>query len=146
MKKAQAALEFLMTYGWAILIFLAAMSTLMYMGVFDFNQFLVEKCAFPSSVYCVDGVIQNDEITLLLQNGMVIDMQNISVRIPECSENYATGANNLASGEEAYYTLACNITLEPYIKSKIVFNYTNPDSGLAHIKQGDLLFKIYRDE
>ena len=36
-KKAQAAMEFLMTYGWAILIILVALGALFYLGVFSPN-------------------------------------------------------------------------------------------------------------
>ncbi|MAG47369.1 hypothetical protein CL617_02085 [archaeon] len=34
-KRAQAAMEFLMTYGWAILIILIALGVLFYLGVFN---------------------------------------------------------------------------------------------------------------
>ena len=34
-KKSQAAMEFLMTYGWAIVIMLIALSALYYLGVFS---------------------------------------------------------------------------------------------------------------
>jgi len=35
MKKAQSAMEYLMTYGWAILVILIAIGALFYLGVFD---------------------------------------------------------------------------------------------------------------
>ena len=44
MKKAQAALEFLMTYGWAILVVLAAIGALAYFGVLSPSNFLPSKC------------------------------------------------------------------------------------------------------
>ena len=43
-KKGQAALEFLMTYGWAILVVLIVIGALAYFGVLDPKRFLPEKC------------------------------------------------------------------------------------------------------
>ena len=40
MKKGQAAMEFLMTYGWAILVVLAAIAALAYFGVLSPARFL----------------------------------------------------------------------------------------------------------
>jgi len=39
-KKSQAAMEFLMTYGWAILVFLAAIDEQAYFGVISPEKFL----------------------------------------------------------------------------------------------------------
>ena len=43
MRKGQAALEFLMTYGWAILVVLAAIAALAYFGVLSPDRFLPEN-------------------------------------------------------------------------------------------------------
>jgi len=53
-KKAQAAMEFLMTYGWAILVVLAAIGALAYFGVLSPDRFLPEKCTLPSGIACLD--------------------------------------------------------------------------------------------
>jgi len=39
-KKVQAALEFLMTYGWAVLVILIAAGALAYFGVLSPDKFL----------------------------------------------------------------------------------------------------------
>ena len=43
-KKAQAAMEFLMTYGWAILVVLIVIGALAYFGVLNPQNLLPEKC------------------------------------------------------------------------------------------------------
>jgi len=45
-KKAQAALEFLMTYGWAFMVILVMIGALAYFGVLNPREFLPEKCLF----------------------------------------------------------------------------------------------------
>ena len=67
--KAQAAMEFLMTYGWAILVVLIVIAALAYFGVLKPGGLLPEKCTFPVSVSCVDHSVTDGYIALTLQNG-----------------------------------------------------------------------------
>lgn len=50
MGKGQAALEFLMNYGWAILVVLIVIGALSYFGVLSPDRFIEDKC-FCSDVY-----------------------------------------------------------------------------------------------
>jgi hypothetical protein len=54
MKKSQAAMEFLMTYGWAIFIILVAIGALAYFGVLDPIKMLPEKCTGDTGFTCTD--------------------------------------------------------------------------------------------
>ncbi len=74
-RKAQAAMEFLMTYGWAILVVLVVIGALAYFGVLSPSTLLPEKCTFPVSVNCVDHSVGQDAITLILVNGAGRDMK-----------------------------------------------------------------------
>jgi hypothetical protein len=49
MKKSQAAMEFLMTYGWAILVVLVAIGVLAYFGVFNLHTNLEANQGCTSS-------------------------------------------------------------------------------------------------
>jgi hypothetical protein len=53
-KKAQAAMEFLMTYGWAILVVLAAIGALAYFGVLSPGNLLPQKCEFSAGLDCTE--------------------------------------------------------------------------------------------
>jgi len=52
-KKGQSALEFLMTYGWAILVVLAAIGALAYFGVLSPTNFLPDQCLGAVGIGCV---------------------------------------------------------------------------------------------
>ena len=71
-RKSQAALEFLMTYGWAILVVLVVIGALAYFGVLDPSKLLPEKCTLQMGLYCKDHQISqtNGNINLKLENGM----------------------------------------------------------------------------
>ncbi|MCK5025927.1 MAG: hypothetical protein KAS15_05005, partial [Nanoarchaeota archaeon] len=70
MKKGQAAMEFLMTYGWAILVVLAAIGALAYFGVLSPESFLPEKCMLEPGVDCTGFKVTPTETTLVMRNGM----------------------------------------------------------------------------
>ena len=72
--RGQAAMEFLMTYGWAILVVLVVIGALSYFGVLSPATLLPEKCTFPVSVSCTDHSVSTNTITLRLQNGAGRDM------------------------------------------------------------------------
>ncbi len=52
MKKGQAAMEFLMTYGWAILVVLIAIGALAYFGVLNPSRFLPRSCTLMPGLDC----------------------------------------------------------------------------------------------
>jgi hypothetical protein len=77
--RGQAALEFLMTYGWAILVVLIVIGALAYFGVLNPTIMLPEKCILQMGLYCKNHIIQtpptdgngrNDSVFLELENGM----------------------------------------------------------------------------
>lgn len=50
--KGQAALEFMMTYGWAILVVLAAIGALSYFGILNPSKFTPDTCLASSGFAC----------------------------------------------------------------------------------------------
>ena len=93
-KKAQAAMEFLMTYGWAILVVLIVIGALAYFGVLSPSTLLPEKCTFPVSLTCTDHSVAQTQIILVLLNGAGRDMT--VARISAASQ--ALGVGNLGCG------------------------------------------------
>ncbi len=72
--KAQGALEFLMTYGWAFLVILIMIGALAYFGVLSPTKFLPERCTFGSQFMCKDYIMSSDgttaDVTVQLQNNL----------------------------------------------------------------------------
>ena len=56
-KKGQAAMEFLMTYGWAIVVVLAAIGALAYFGVLSPNKLLPDRTTFAAPLPNVDNAV-----------------------------------------------------------------------------------------
>ncbi|MBI2133713.1 hypothetical protein HYU11_03460 [Candidatus Woesearchaeota archaeon] len=88
--RSQAAMEFLMTYGWAILVVLVVIGALAYFGVLSPDNFLPEKCTISAGLKCKDFSVMdrtgaNDYIIVSFVNaagrGMIIRDFNASADI-----------------------------------------------------------------
>jgi uncharacterized protein (UPF0333 family) len=145
-KKAQAAMEFLMTYGWAILVVLAAIGALAYFGVLSPDRFLPEKCTLPSGVACLDFTGISTAVTLVIQNSAGFDMQNVVVSINSTTSNAACTAavdTTLTDGEKDTYTCTPSPVLPSgKFKGTLNINYLNAQTGMTHVKSGELILKI----
>lgn len=75
--RAQAAIEYLMTYGWAILILLAVLSILYSFNVFSPQQYMSEECLFQPSLQCKSMELKTDgTFNLVLNNGLGYKISN----------------------------------------------------------------------
>ena len=54
MKRGQAALEFLTTYGWAFLVILVMIGALAYFGVLNPKGLLPSRCTFGPEISCLE--------------------------------------------------------------------------------------------
>nr|MCK4929953.1 hypothetical protein [Nanoarchaeota archaeon] len=88
-EKAQAALEYLTTYGWAILAALIAIGALAYFGFLNPSNLLPSKCDFGRQLECVEYRITSDgNVNLMLRNNFGKDIELIDV---EAIENTVLG-------------------------------------------------------
>lgn len=80
-KKAQAAFEYLTTYGWAILTVVIAIGTLSYFGFLNPSNLLPNACDFGKQLKCTEYMITSDgDVKLMLRNnfGKDIDITAVS--------------------------------------------------------------------
>ncbi|TAL55536.1 MAG: hypothetical protein EPN86_03280 [Nanoarchaeota archaeon] len=76
-RKGQAAMEFLMTYGWAILVVLVVIAALAYFGVLDPTNVVPDRCAFSSAFTCSDFLVTTvpgNNISFTILNGIGKDV------------------------------------------------------------------------
>mgnify|MGYP001563330253 CR=1 FL=1 len=78
MKRGQAAMEFLMTYGWALLVVLVAIGALAFFGVLNPGQFLPDQCVFFAGLTCQNAYADADDNNAAVGGNSVIvfDAQN----------------------------------------------------------------------
>ena len=142
-KKSQAAMEFLMTYGWAILVVLAAIAALAYFGVLSPAKLLPEKCVLEAGMICVGHKVEPTKVTLVLSNsvdGRTITINSISVGA--CSGTFST---ELQGGSDSTFTVggACsNGVVKDSFKGDIKIGYTEKSTNLTKTMYGNLNSKV----
>ena len=140
--KSQAAMEFLMTYGWAILVVLAAIAALAYFGVLSPEKFLGEKCILEPGLACVSHKVEPTRVTLVLgQNkGRTIIVNSITVG--SCS---GTFTETMLSGTDHTFVIGgtCSNGLQKEaFKGDITIGYTEKETNLTKTAFGNLNTKI----
>ncbi|MGC8669585.1 MAG: hypothetical protein ACP5TL_00315 [Candidatus Micrarchaeia archaeon] len=66
-KRAQSAMEYLMTYGWAILVIAIVLVALYYMGIFGSGGSFTTTSCIPSSGYmCSNPILHNGNLNITL--------------------------------------------------------------------------------
>jgi len=139
-RKSQAAMEFLMTYGWAILVVLVAIGALAYFGVLSPDRFLPAKCQLPAGIACTDFKVDAGASTIdvVLQNGMGFDLTGVTVAIKDCTSPASVSIANGADPVTIQVTGCTGLTSGSKFKSDVNVSYTNADSGLSHKVQGSI--------
>ena len=142
-KKGQAAMEFLMTYGWAIVIVLAAIGALAYFGVLSPNKLLPDRTTFAAPIPNVDNAVINADnsfqIAFINNKGVGITIPttvtDFSVTSTQCDGAWNMTTSNtglIANGAGFLLTFACDNptsgTLGNKFKADVSFSYVNNET------------------
>ena len=142
-RKSQAALEFIMTYGWAILVVLVAIGALAYFGVLSPDKFLPSKCTLQAGMACLDHKASGaaNTVDIVIQNSLGFDISAITVKVGDCGTD-STPAT-LANGDKGTYTITCSPVLSGSKFNKALnVSYTITDTGISHNNVGQLTTRI----
>jgi hypothetical protein len=146
-KRGQAAMEFLMTYGWAILVIIVFVTALSYFDVLRPGKLLPIECTFDPGLFCGESYINTSHFQINIINGMGTDIQIHQFRAESLDSNFTTldmEIKHLLDGQNVLYTLKINET-EHYLTpgSRVSFNmkinYTNDMSDIMHVLEGKLI-------
>src|SRR3989344_681769 len=128
-----------MTYGWAIMVVLVAISALAYFGVLSPDRFLPSKCLLEPGIACVDYRITDRAITVSLRNSKGEDITVTDIKASGCT---GTNSGTLKNGAQStFQVLGCSNTVSSRYSADLNVTYTS-DSGLAHINMGKISGKI----
>lgn len=136
-RKGQAAMEFLMTYGWAILAAIIAIGVLAYFGVFSPGKYLPEICTINAPLGCEEHAIiagsPTGSVRLIIRNGAGDSITINSIGVSGCATD-STGWT-VADGDVEDVTITCTGALTSgqkfsgdvtitYLKSGATINQT----------------------
>jgi len=163
MRRAQAAMEFLMTYGWAILVVLVAIGALAYFGVLNPSRFLPTSCTIGVGFSCDEFKVDNlaaSNVEIWVRNGigksltitggdMTLTEQdgNVCTAVTENGAVAGAGDQALADGARGQWVWTCNdISATTPVGSKfkvdMQFAYVASGESLSHTASGSMTTKV----
>ena len=141
MKKAQAAMEFLMTYGWTILVIIIAGGALVYFDVLNPGKFLPDSCSIEGFL-CTDFKVDSNDAELYLTNNVGDD-----INITEISLGTATNDTGMIMQLGASQRIVIDVEDLVLIagsrfKETLKIEYTTTTSGISHTNSGEIITNI----
>jgi hypothetical protein len=136
-KKGQAALEFLLTYSWAILVVIVIIGALAYFGVLNPENFIPEMCTFAAGLSCTDYVYTGENLTIRLVNGLGRGIQIRDMTFESDSLDTTSGGGTCTArevGAASDISPANSIDLQNGGSVDIVFNDCGVQGGLAKLR------------
>ena len=140
-KKGQAAMEFLMTYGWAILAAIIAIGVLAYFGVFSLRPSSIATVNAPWYVNAWNIQETTSEVSLEFRNngGETLEIRNVSITgsTPACtSSGYV---DNISASDLKTVTITCTGLNEgDAFRGNIAITYRKPGSTLDLTSSGSI--------
>lgn len=148
MRKGQAAMEFLMTYGWALLVALVAIAALAYFGTFSTDNLLPEKCLFSQGLDCVEYAVvhsgASDNVTLYMKNnlqeGITVYLFNVSGenQVRSCTP----APTDMGIDNRTKFTCQFNKFSKKQIKLQGLIVYAKVTGDYNHTTTGDMIIKL----
>tara|TARA_Y100000310_G_C20562970_1_gene753989 strand:+ start:144 stop:656 length:513 start_codon:yes stop_codon:yes gene_type:complete len=102
-RKSQASFEYLSTYAWAFLVILVIVGAIQYLGFFDFQKYLPQKCSFTSQFPCTDFSVGGGDIRAKVVNniGAVIVLEGAEISNQESPPLVCSGTSYVSVNELA---------------------------------------------
>ena len=128
-KRAQSALEYMMTYGWAILIIVIVAVILYSMGIFNPSSSITSSLAGFSGLGSASAeVIPNSGIVLILGDNVGYDINITNITVSFDGKTATILPNNLVSVESLskFFIPFSSITTSSSYSFAVIVHYTEP--------------------
>lgn len=159
MQKAQSAMEYLITYGWAIIIIGVTLAALYALGLFSPAAFTANQCIFPADFGCLSGFLYaNGSLTVNFEQSTIS-----AINITAAGCNTGGTISDMIAFAPIYVPIGGNVTLPPpgsanalvcysnstkfisqpgtLYRGYLIVNYTNLQTGFQHVLVGKLVEK-----
>jgi hypothetical protein len=148
MKKAQAGLDFLMTYGWALLLIVLVVGALFALGLFDVGSFLGSKASGFAQMSPVGWrVASTGAMTLMFENhaGTGVNVSSISATLGTENVTYSTPFT-VASGARSNTISVGTFTgagdVGDSYSIEVIISYTDSSTGFSYVDSGTLTGRV----
>jgi hypothetical protein len=148
MRKAQAALEFLTTYGWAFIVILVMIGALAYFGVLNPGKTMPNKCIVEAGFECRDYQITSNSVAIAMANrkggGFTVSGVEAS---SDAGTTGSCSVNPTTVPVDADFNISCtgaDFSTAVGEKVKVVFsvNYTMARGTYGQVFQGEIFTEV----
>ncbi|MCF7871765.1 hypothetical protein K9L97_01915 [Candidatus Woesearchaeota archaeon] len=153
MKKAQAALEFLTTYGWAFMVFVGVIGYLSYIFIVSPTDVVPNTCTFSEAIICRDAQVMESSLDLSLESALGSSLLIVQMKCISDNEEIVNEDKTLipaGNTEEISCGFSSDFKKGDKVKIDIVVTYIATGSGetLPKVVQGSVVAtakELYED-
>lgn len=150
--RAQSAMEYLITYGWAIIIIAIVLTALFELGLF--TPPVSTACVFPADFGCVSSTLYSGNSTVVI-NVQQNTASSVNITAYGCNaQGTVTNMHAVANGivlnigGNTTFGVQCynngtvvSLSAGQIFKGYVLINYTDINSGFRHTVVGQLIAK-----
>lgn len=147
-RHGQAGLDFLMTYGWALLLIVLIVGALFALGIFDIGTFLGSRASgFAQLQPTAWRVADSGALTMILKNnaGTDININTINATLRTETLNYST-VTSIANGRESSTITIGTFSNAPSRGSsysvRVEITYTDVATNFQYLDAGTVTGKV----
>lgn len=147
-KKGQAAMEFLMTYGWAIMAFIISLLALTYFNATPLRSPTGQSfCALSPGFTCKDFIVGASGVSLIIENGLGVNLLDVTANITNSPQGpcvESTPPKRLDDKKSESFFVPCQNIKEigSKFKGDIVVKYRKEGSALSSTSTGLIATKV----
>jgi len=138
--KAQSAMEYLMTYGWAILIVAVVLGALYSLGVFTGAAFLGTSCIAASGFYCANPTLSTGGVlTVTIGQATGTTLNNVYLYFVPSGANFSTSGHGISIGTlNSGQQVTVSIPLTAGSPYPAAYTLGTPISGYLYLQFTDI--------
>jgi hypothetical protein len=129
------------TYGWAFLLLLIAVGTLIHFNVIDLKGFS-SSCRFDATFSCNDYVLQGSSLSFLLSNTLTTNIENVNITVitadTPCNQTIVVGSVP-ANSPIGPYVFCAGTQFAATTQGTLLVTYKEEGQTLFHVAKGTFL-------
>ena len=150
--RSQSAMEYLMTYGWAILILGIVVAAIWALGLFSPSTFVSSQCIMPAEFSCLSAVLsQGGSLFINIEQSTAspILITGVGCNTNATYQGMSLENVNLPIASNTTFTIQCYSGTAPFsggigslYNGYLMINYTDIQTGFPKLATGTLILKV----
>ncbi len=150
--RSQSAIEYLVTYGWALLIIAIALIAITAFGLFNPGSFVGNSCVLPNGLSCKSAILSSNgmlTINIGQETSSPIKITEVSCNSNQTAYDGISASVNININGNATFTPFCyyagnqfNGKIGQVYHGFVIVNYTSQSSSISQQAIGTFVGKV----